>query len=301
MDASPNFERIEGWYDQLPHARQEQIRKDVGPLDQLSPKLLPIDHGEGLNANLDAAVRRFWELASKPEPFYLARISDCEVGAIGAGFFAQEPYPGGTQNMHNICGFDRGFLPYRSELLDAFRWAALLGLQQNWAPWRTNTAAVFKLLGWPVPHPRGVEIHLPYRLLVDGGLFKFLKGKRVLLLGALAPRLERAWKEKRFIEAYKAFGPVHEVASVEAFMLPGRGQNGGAWHDIERATRDVQHLKFDVALLSAGTPAKILAKRICSLGKTALDVGFVFDALLGDPERKLRPCMRDVHWPEVRW
>lgn len=296
-----NFDKIEGWYPALPKERRDEIAAAVGPLDALPAKLLPEGHGEGLEANLAAASRRFRELADAKEPFYLARISDCEVGAIGVGFLPHTPYPGGTANMHAVCGFDGGFLAYRSELMDAFRWAALLGLQQNWLPWRVNTAAVFKLLGWQLPHPRGVEIHLPYRMLVDGSLFEFLRGKRVLLVGALAPRLAKAWKDQRFLEAYRRFGPVHEIAEVKALPILGRMQSGGAWRDIERATAEIQRLKFDVALLSAGTPAKILAKRICSIGRTALDVGFVFDALLGDPERTLRPALRDVQWPDGKW
>ena len=296
-----DFYKLDRWFDQLSSTEQAEIKACHGPLEELPDRLIPEDHGKGLNAHLEAGMKRFKELEATGKPFFLARVSDCEVSAIGCGYLPKTPYPGGEKNMHKICGIDRDFIGYRQELLDAFQFAALLGVQQNWLPWKINTSVIFKLLGWPMPHPRAIDIHLPYKMLVDGSLFSFLRRKRVLLIGALAPRLAEAWKSPHFHRAYERFGPVNETVSVEAIATKKRGEGGGCWRDIENITKTVQTKEYDVALLSAGTPAKILAKRICSLGKTALDVGFVFDALLGDPERKDRPAMRDIQWPQGKF
>ena len=50
--------------------------------------------------------------------------------------------------------------------------------------------------------------------------------------------------------------------------------------------------------LGCGAIAKILASRIQKLGRTALDVGFVFDALLGNPARTERAVLKETKWPK---
>jgi hypothetical protein len=291
-----NLATLDRWWDQLSPAEQAELRATHPPLDKLPKRLLPDSHGHGLNAHLDASIKRFNDLAAAGKPFYLARISDCEVAALGCHYFPHTPHPQGKQ-VYWMCGYDRNFLPYRKELIQAFKDAHILGVQQNWEPWRINSIAIFMMLGWPVPHPNAVDVHLPYKMLVDGTLFRYLEGKKVLLIGGLAPELARLWRIPVFAENYKQFGRLDRVKSVEAVGLAKRGERGGAYVDIDKATPGILKMDFDVALLSAGVPAKILARRIWTTGRTALDVGFVFDALLGDRERTMRPAMRDIQWP----
>jgi hypothetical protein len=293
-----DFERIDCWFSELPASVQSSLKQLHPPLEQLPLVILPADQGPDIETQLRHAEVRFELLASSGRPFYLARVSDCELAALGWGYLPHSPHPLPEREMFRSCGFDRGFLPYRSELIQCFREADLLGLQQNWHPWRANTAALFAMLGIPVPPPNGVEIHLPYKMLVDGSLFRFLRGKHLLLIGGLAKDLATAWWEPAFARSYRRFGCLEQVSSVAAIRMARRGEGRGAWADIERVYEEASRLAFDVALLSAGVPAKILARRLRDLGKVALDVGFVFDALLGDPERKLRPALRDAEWPE---
>lgn len=82
-------------------------------------------------------------------------------------------------------------------------------------------------------------------------------------------------------------------------MVPTRLRTeGGATRDHKVVLRLLDGFDYDVALLSCGVAAKPLTWRIRSeTGRTALDTGFVFNALLGDRERTNRPVLKDVSWP----
>ena len=295
-----NLSDLTKWYHELDPAQQKALRATHPPIDQLPKSLLPPEHGATIEAQIEYGKKRFLELAEKKDPFYLARIGDCELAAMGCGYFAHTPHPLPKDQMYWSCGFERDFLSYRKELLESLRNSQLLGVQQNWLPWRVNTTAVFHMLGWPVPHPNAVEVHLPYKMLIDGSLFSYLKGKDVLLVGGLAGELASAWRRPEFIAAHKRFGPLDELKSLNAVKTLKRGEGGGAWRSLDKVTEAIKGATFDVALISAAVPAKILAYRVWKMGKVALDVGFVFDALLGNSERKLRPALRDVKWPDGR-
>jgi hypothetical protein len=290
------LEDLDRWWDQLSPSEQAELRAAHPPIDKLPKKLLQESHGTFITEHLKTASKRFAELAAAKKPFFLARVSDCEVAALGCHYYPHYAHPYG-ERVFRACGYDRNFLPhYRGELIQAFRDAHILGVQENWEPWRINTIAIFLMLGFPVPHPNAVDIHLPYKMLVDGSLFSFLEGKKVLLIGGLAAELARAWGNPAFQAAYKKFGPLDRVASIQAMPMPRRGQRS-AYLEMDGLTLQIKEADFDVALLSVGVPAKILARRIWAMGKTALDVGFVFDALLGDNERTMRPVLKDTVWP----
>lgn len=295
-----NLTDLNCWVHELNPTQLQELKKTHAPIDELPKRLVPVEHGDTIGLQLEAAKKRFLELEAKGDPFYLARIGDCEVAAMGCGYFAHTPHPLPRDQMHWSCGFEREFLGHRKELMQSFQDAQLLGVQQNWLPWRVNTIAIFKMLGWPVPHPNAVEVHLPYKMLVDGSLFRFLQGKDVLLIGGLAGELASAWRLPAFLNAHSRFGPLGKVKSIASVKTFRRGEQGGAWKSLGKVMEAVGKINFDVALISAAVPAKILAHRIWKMGKIALDVGFVFDALLGNNERKLRPALRDVTWPDSR-
>lgn len=292
------------WYQDLSAAEQEAFRSLFTPVDKLPQYLLAPDQGGGLDANLQAAALRWDALVAAGKPFYLARIGDCELGVLGLGYFPHTKHKSEPAREYWRCGYGRDFLPYRPELIAAYRDAHLLGVQENWLPWRQNTITVLHALGFPIPHPNAVDVHLPYQALIDGRLFKFLEGKKVLLVGGLAGQLAGLWQKTEFISAHLRFGPLNWVKSIQAVGLSDRKEGGGAWREMDEVTARIKRMEFDVALVSAAVPAKILARRIWAMGKTALDVGFVFDALIGNlpTERALRPCFRDVkNWPAKNW
>ncbi|HEU4338756.1 MAG TPA: hypothetical protein VFS19_01695 [Planctomycetota bacterium] len=297
-----NLSDLNKWFYELTPEQQKELRASHPPLDKLPQSLIPAEHGATIEAQIEYGKKRFFELADKKEPFYLARIGDCEIAAMGCGYYAHTPHPlaHAKDQLHWSCGFERDFLIHRKELIESFKNAQLLGMQQNWLPWRMNTIAIFHMLGLPVPHPNAVEVHLPYKMLIDGSLFSYLKGKDVLLIGGLAGELASAWRRPEFLNFHRRFGPLDQLKSLNAVKTLKRGEQGGAWRSLDRVTDMIKGATFDVALISAAVPAKILAYRIWKMGKVALDVGFVFDALLGNGERKLRPCLRDVPWPDNR-
>ena len=88
-----NFETLDRWFDQLTSQEQDEIRNGHEPLEKLPQSLLPAEQGRGLEANLRGARKRFEDLAADGRPFYLARISDCEVVAMGSGYLAHSPHP----------------------------------------------------------------------------------------------------------------------------------------------------------------------------------------------------------------
>lgn len=137
-------------------------------------------------------------------------------------------------------------------------------------------------------------------LLTNGMLFESLAGKRVLLAGLLAPRLRDVWATPEFRSAYSAWGDTGQIRVIAAVATRPR-EDGGAVRDYKAILSEIRGHDFDVALLACGAAAKPLAWELRNVGRTALDVGLVFDALVGNPEREVRPYVRDATWPEENW
>ena len=253
--------------------------------------MLPYHHGDDIAAQLEAGKKRF--LACK-EPFSLVRIGDCEIGLLGAGVV---PVQHDLETQFRFAGLSRDSLPLRKDFISAVKETELLGLQQNWPEIAHKTGTLLFMLGMQVPPEHGVEVHLPYKLLVDGTLFGYLAGKKVLLIGAGARRLADCFSIKGFLDAYGFLGPIEKVKVAGVIETRSR-EAGGAWADYERVILEAGKIGYDVALLACGAAAKPLAWRLRKSGKTALDVGFVFDALMGNEERRHRPVLKDVEWPK---
>jgi hypothetical protein len=295
-DARELFLKMPGWFDELPADQQraiEALRADVG---KPPGRLIPQAHG---NEFFECLRNGAQEFRKRRDPFCLVRVSDCELGMLGAGYLP-------STRLHDLswhfmrAGYGRASLSLRAEYIEAIRGAEMVGLQQFWALVTEDTAVLLAMLGIPMPLPNGVEMHLPYALLVDGSLFSYLRGKSVLFIGALASRLATAWRDPAFIKSHSRFGPMTEIRVAGAVNCAPRFK-GGSSPDLERVTQEVLSKKFDVALLACGMAAKVLAWRIRKSGRTALDVGFVFDALLGHPERTQRPVFERISWPTMSW
>jgi hypothetical protein len=289
------FEELGKWYGALTPEEQHEIRKlCVEARSKKGPcRLVPADHGPRLPEQIAAAKRRFLECR---DPFCLIRIGDSELGLLGAHFLPEEiPRPiswyigrGDLTKMTITC---------RKSFIAALKGAELVGVQQNWKPITEGTAIILRMLGFELPMANAIEVHLPYQMLVDGSLFRWLGGKRVLLIGMLAPKLSAVWHTAAFQKAYLAWGPVDKIQIAGAIRTRSKAQ-GGAFQDYDEILRQVGQIKFDVALLSCGVTAKPLTWAIRQRGRTALDVGFVFNALLGGSERSQRPILREATWPD---
>jgi len=285
------FLELRGWADELSAEERRPIDELFAEAAGAGTRLVPYGHGFGMPPQLHAGERRFLECK---DPFCLIRIGDCEIGLLGAGFV---PIHHDLNTQFGFAGFSRKAFPLRKDFISAVREAELLGLQQNWAPITVKTAMLLYMLGMPLPAPTGVEAHLPYQLLIDGTLFRYLAGKKVIFIGSTAWRLSECFKVKGFLDAYSFLGPIDQLKVAGVIQTKPR-EAGGAWADYERVLGEAARMDFDVALLACGGTAKPLAWRIWQSGKTALDVGFVFDVLMGNVEREHRPVLKDVVWPK---
>jgi hypothetical protein len=286
-----SFLDLRAWFDELSEEERLPIEALRAAALGAGTRLLPLDHGTDIVQQLAAAKKRF--LACK-DPFCLIRIGDCEIGLLSAGAL---PIKHGLDTQFRFAGLSREALPLRRDFISAVQEAPLVGLQKNWPEICLKTGMLLFMLGLEVPLSRGVEVHLPYTLLVDGTLFGYLAGKKVLLVGASARRLADCLGLKGFLDAYGFLGPMEKMKIAGVIETRTR-EAGGAWADYERVIREAAAIDYDVALLACGAMAKPLAWRLWKTGKTALDVGFVFDVLMGNPERMHRPVLKDVVWPK---
>ena len=294
------FDKLSQWYTHLRAEEQQEFHRLRDKKLSVPPKrILPLNHGNTMEEQLQAGKQKF--LAEK-EPFSLIRLGDFELGLLGALYF---PYGNASNSIHTMltrAGYTHDSLWLRPYMIEAVRKSALVGVLENWDTQCVETAALLAMLDCQLPFPSAVEIHLPYKMLVDGSLFKWLSGGKVLLIGNLAPRLSEAWKLPVFHKAYEHFGPSSKIQIVGAIPVRSR-EEGGACLDFRFALKCAERLDYDVALVSCGSMAKPLAYGISTMGRTAIDVGFVFDALLGErPDAlPLRPVLKDVKFPEPSW
>lgn len=287
-----------GWYPDLPGAQKTEIDQlcSKARANMSGARLVPESHGPRLTQQLQAATSLFQNAS---HPFCMIRMSDSELGVLGGGFLPSEvPQP--ISWYVGRGDYTKAVMPLRKVFFEAIRGAELLGVQQNWKPMFEASVILFRMLGIPIPLENAVEIHLPYQLLVNGSLLRSLEGKRVVLIGGLATKLAQAWSKPSFRDAYKLWGDMNKISIVDVFQTHTKRQ-GGAVQDYGPMCDRMNKVKFDVALLSCGVMAKPLAWRIRQSNRTALDVGFVFDALLGGNERIARPVFRDISWPKVTW
>jgi len=294
------FDELDRWFTDLSPEEQgeiNQLRDKKVPI--IPHRVLPLDHGDTMKEQLEAGKRRF---LSEKEPFSLVRLGDFELGLLGALYFPYGKPSNTISMMFSRAGYAQDSLWIRSHMIEAVRQSAFVGVLENWDTQRLETGALLAMLDCEIPCARAVEIHLPYQMLVDGSLFKWLSGRRVLLIGNLAPRLLEVWKLPVFHKTYEHFGDSSKVQIVAAIPISSREEGGGC-RDFHFALQCANRLDYDVALLGCGSMAKPLAHRISQMGKTAVDVGFVFDALLGErPDARVgRPVLRWSKFPKPSW
>lgn len=284
------------WFDRRAPSHRDMLQK-LHKSTVIPQRLLPEEQGASIDDHLAYAKRRFLEQTG---PFSFGRIGDCELALLGSGYL-HERMP--LQNLKTLesqlvtAGLNRAALKIRPLFLEALRKTTFLGVQQGWPPVRETTAALLWLSGFDVPPPNAVDFHLLYRMLVDGSLFSWLAGKRVFMVGLSTPALAEQWATPEFVQTYRRFGPVDQIHIVGTKTTRGRGPEG-SWMDLDDVTRTLEKASFDVAFLACGAMAKILAVRVQEMGRTALDAGFIVDALLGHSQRLERTVICDGAWPE---
>jgi hypothetical protein len=291
-----SFQGMRTWYDRLSDDERSGIAELRGSVGNPT-RILPLDHGDSLKDNLKAAERAFALKFVGGDPFFFVRITDTALGLLSGG----SPLLPETHKLEwklPMSGLARDAFHLRAEFIEAVQSAHLLGVYQNWDCVACETAVTLSMLGISIPCERAVEAWGIRNFLVKGGLFSALLGKKVVLVGHLAGSLKRAFSDSHFIDSHAGFGPLKYLDIVGAIETSPRADC--RWEEIGSATEKLKGMEFDVALLAFGGPSKILAHRVWKMGKTALDVGGVFDALLSvDPyQRGQKPVYKDFPWPD---
>lgn len=292
-----------GWYDTASDDVKASIEaeKTALKLSKDPCRVLPLEFA-GVwghwGAEIEVAKKRFLEAK---HPFYCASLGDAELALIGSG------YPWKTEEINGklrACGMSRFALGFRREFLDALRDAELLGLHQRWAPITEATALILSLSGIPMPPPNAVEVHFPYKMIADRSLFEYLAGRKVVLVGDKVVKVKALLENPAYCEAHAFLGPIEKMTVTDVFVTrPKAGSIEhsavcGSWLDLDAATNWLKTADYDVALLGCGAMANILGHRVWKFGRSTLDVGFLFEALLGNSQRNHRPFLRDVKWIE---
>lgn len=294
------------WLDQADHSIRQRVDDAAKDLKRTKNpcKVLPLDFAGNWGRwadELEAGKEAF--LRAK-EPFYFASLGDAEMALLASGYMYPTPE---LEGRLRACGFSRAFLSARKEFRDALKSATLLGLQQRWPGITEKIEVILQLCGFAMPPPNAVEVHLPYSMLADGSLFTFLAGRRVVLVGDKVAQVRDLFRNKAFLEAHQHLGPMEKTKIVDVYSTRPKApsvegsKTGGSWLDLEPATKWLARNDYDIAILGCGAVANFLARRIHATGRTAIDVGFVFEALLGNDQRNVRPVLRDVIWPERSW
>ncbi|MFC5447329.1 GT-D fold domain-containing protein [Paenibacillus aestuarii] len=196
-------------------------------------------------------------------PFSLVRLGDGELLTL-----AQESILSIEQIKE-----DGEFLPYagvhvpdlaiKAELIAAVKGATVVGIPKlrvrNFQP---LAFAVFREEQMDFHHLLLTDSLVNYYLYQAGYLSRMTLGRRVLLVGNLAPSLAATLRNH-------GVNVVGEIAPVEGVK------------DIPRIKAAIAAHDFDIALVSAGISAVILAEWIASaMGKVAIDFGHLADSIV---------------------
>jgi hypothetical protein len=165
------------------------------------------------------------------------------------------------------------FLPYagvnvpdyaaRDRLIESVRRATIVGIPRyrlrNFQPLAFD---VFRAFGFDFRAKPLTDSQMNFMLNQAGLLRPLLEGRRILLVGNRAPELAPVLQH-RGLTVGGVVAPVHGVA------------------DAERVMGEIRLHAFDIALISSGVSAVILAERTANeLGKVAVDFGHLADAMV---------------------
>lgn len=289
------FMEMRDWYENLSpqeKAQIDEIKKKVGA----PPRGTPFSHGDSEQDQLRAAIGVF---EKSPEPRCLVRVGDTDIALLSGGAVLFDDRPVSKYLWHS--GIDHRWFRFRPEFIEMAQSAPMYGIhtKQSWCYPATATETILAMLGVQVPNERCVVIGTSYYLLTSGTLFKYIEGKRVLLVGESAPRISAAWYSPSFIEGHSHFGPLEKTRIVGALPCAPRADQKDPG-ELDQIMEQVKKTDFDVALISAGGMGKLVAWRIWrDLKRTALDLGACFNALIGG--HRDRGIFNTVKWPEVKW
>ncbi|WP_249595557.1 GT-D fold domain-containing protein [Peribacillus frigoritolerans] len=199
--------------------------------------------------------------------FSLARFGIGEISYLSYpanGFLVQE-----FKRYESYAGVSHAPEIIRRELVRSLRETDIAGLIAPWRldPWAKQTRTVLEQLKFL---PAKVSCAwIMQSLLDEGTLWPWLSNKKVFLVGRRSKEAEIIFREQG----------IQITGSI--------GLNG--YDELNKVQNELQsNEEWEIALISAGIPATILAPRIAkSTQKVAIDFGHALDMILDGEEYKL--------------
>ncbi|MFC5648064.1 GT-D fold domain-containing glycosyltransferase [Paenibacillus solisilvae] len=232
---------------------QEVISAGV---EMLKPLCYPLMEVQEVFAEMEQAVRL-------ERPCAVIRLGDGELLALSQEKIYDSETVKQEGRFLSYAGVNPPDLHARDQIALAICHAQIVGVPMSR---RKN----FQPLLHPVLRSHGIDPRrlrltsstINYGLHTAGLLTQLLQGKRLLIIGNVAPELAQVLQENGFLVT-GIISPVHGFA------------------DIERVMAEVRDAVFDLALVSAGIPAVVISYRIAAeRGKVAIDFGHMADAIV---------------------
>ncbi|WP_245948187.1 GT-D fold domain-containing glycosyltransferase [Paenibacillus sambharensis] len=229
-------------------------------IQQLAPQLLPLLGTQEVFERLEASIR-------ERSPLSVVRLGDGELLALAQGLVYEPEEISRKAPFLSNAGVKVPDFGARERLAEAVRQADITGVP-------VSRRAHFQPLLFQVIQQHGISLHglglttstINYSLLQEGWLSRLLEGRRVLVIGNTAPAFARRLEQNG--------------VQIAGIIAPVAG-----FPDIDRAIQEASGVDCDLALVSAGIPAVVIAQRLAAeQGKVALDFGHAADQVAAQVE-----------------
>jgi hypothetical protein len=225
-------------------------------LEQMRPQLYPIIQTDVLGERIINALQTH-------TPLSFVRLGDGELLTLAQDVVLSTKEVLKRGPFLTYAGVNIPDLAARDQLLHAIRGADVVGIPKlrlrNYLP---LAFSVFRAYGIDYRSLRLTDSLNNYYLYKAGYLSKFVSGQRVLTVGNMAPALAEILV-KNGVHVVGAISPIEGVK------------------DVPRVMEKIRKMDFDIALISAGISAVILAQKIASeMGKVAIDFGHLADSMV---------------------
>lgn len=224
-------------------------------------KLIPA-HGRPL-ADPAAVFERLMAAMDGHAPLSVVRLGDGEALALAQDAAMSVEQVQREGHFLPYAGVDVPDLEARNALANAIRGAHLVGIPISRKPnFQPLLSAAFRAHGIDISGMQLTSSVINYQLYERGFLGRLLDRRKVLLVGDKAPAFAE-WLHPYGVHVVGAIAPVNGVK------------------DVPRVMKEIEPIHFDIALVSAGIAAVLIAQQIAGqLGKVAIDFGHLADRMM---------------------
>lgn len=195
-------------------------------------------------------------------PFSVVRLGDGELLTLAQEAVMSIDDVKREGHFLSYAGVEVPDFEARDALLQAVRGASIVGIPKLRNPnFQPLAFSVFRTYGLDYRSMKLTHSLINYYMYTSGSLRGMLNGRRVLVVGNLAPQLKAAMDAAGF-HVVGTVTPVHGVK------------------DVNRIMGEIHRMSFDIALVAAGIAAVIISQRIAAeCGKVAVDFGHLADSI----------------------